>query len=81
MDAIQTMKKKNQRDEANKLDSLKAYEERQAEIKKLLKKIGVGLERHDKNASIAGGHHWGHVGDLSHIVSVLTEVHARLPKQ
>jgi len=58
--------------------ALKEYEKRQTEIKKLLKQIEAGLEKHDRNASGQGGHHWGHVGDLSSIAETLTYVKDRL---
>lgn len=61
-----------------KQDSLKEYEAKQKEIRKLLKQIEAGLEKHDRNASSEGGHHWGHVGDLASIASTLTEIKDRL---
>jgi hypothetical protein len=57
-----------------KNDPLGEYEARQAAIKKLLKQIEAGLEAHDHRASCAGGHHWGHVGDLTSIVDTLTDI-------
>lgn len=57
-----------------KESSLKKYEEKQAEIRKLLKQIEAGLEKHDKNASSKGGHNWTHVGDLNRIESELREL-------
>lgn len=83
MKSILEIKKANakKRNLASREDSLKKYEQKQAEIRRLLKQIEMRLEKHDRNASRQGGHHWGHVGDLSHIVSVLTEVYAWLPKQ
>lgn len=60
-------------------DALEAYETKQAEIEKLLKQIHAGLLQHDRNASsAAGGHHWGHVGDLNQIVNELSDIRARL---
>lgn len=60
---------------SNTQDALKEYEARQAEIKKLLKQIEVGLQKHDRKASSkAGGHHWGHVGDLTSIAERLTDL-------
>ena len=59
---------------------LKEYEARRASIKKLLKQIEAGLEKHDRNASVHGGHHWGHVGDLTSIADTLADLKARLPK-
>jgi len=81
--SILEIKKANakKRLKASKADSLGVYEERQKDIKKLLKRIEIGLQFHDRNASISGGHHWGHVGDLGHIISVLTEVNGRLPQK
>jgi hypothetical protein len=57
-----------------KASSLKEYEAEQVRIKKLLKQIEVGLEKHDRKASGQGGHHWGHVGDLGHVASDLEEL-------
>lgn len=62
----------------NKQTALEAYEEKQAEIKKLLAQIKVGLEQHDRRASTKGGHHWGHVGDLADIAATLTDLKDRL---
>jgi hypothetical protein len=59
-------------------DPLKAYEARQAEIRKLLKQIEDGLEKHDRRASSFGPHHWGHVGDLISIAHTLQEVSDQL---
>lgn len=58
--------------------ALEAYEEKQAEIKKLLAQITVGMEQHDRNASGKGGHNWGHVGDLTSIADTLTDIRDRL---
>lgn len=58
----------------NKQTALEAYEEKQAEIKKLLAQITVGLEQHDRKASSKGGHHWGHVGDLTDIAATLADL-------
>jgi len=60
------------------MTSLKEYEKRQAQLKKLLKQIEAGLEKHDRDASKDGGHHWGHVGDLASIVEILTDIKDRL---
>jgi hypothetical protein len=58
-----------------KANSLKEYKAEQARIKKLLKQIEAGLEKHDRNASSnPGGHHWGHVGDLGHVAANLEEL-------
>ncbi len=54
--------------------SLKRYEQHQAEIRKLLKQIDTGLEKHDLKASGPGGHHWGYVGDLDHVEGQLREL-------
>lgn len=57
-----------------KESSLKKYEEKKASIQKLLRQIEAGLDVHDKKASLEGGHHWGHVGDLNRIESELKEL-------
>ena len=62
----------------NKQTALEAYEEKQAEIKKLLAQITVGLEQHDRKASTTGGHSWGHVGDITDIAATLTDLKDRL---
>jgi hypothetical protein len=59
-------------------DPLKEYEAKQAEIKKLLKQIEAGLEKHDRNGSTSGGHHWGHVGNLTSIADTLRDLKDRL---
>ena len=61
-----------------KTEALKEYGEKQAEIRKLLKQIEAGLEKHDRKASGKGGHHWGHVGDLTDIASTLVDLKDRL---
>ena len=66
------------RNTASRENSLQRYEEKQAEIKKLLKQIEAGLLKHDRNASGPGGHHWGHVGDLADIAHSLTDLKDRL---
>ena len=58
----------------NKQTALEAYEEKQAEIKKRLAQITVGLEKLDRKASTTGGHHWGHVGDLTDIAAKLADI-------
>lgn len=63
---------------ASREGSLAKYEEKQAEIVKLLRQIAVGLQAHDRRASGQGGHHWGHVGDLTDIAAELREVSDRL---
>jgi septal ring factor EnvC (AmiA/AmiB activator) len=63
-----------------KSDALKEYEKKQAEIKKLLKQIEAGLEKHDHEASMSGVHHWGHVGDLASIAETLNDLKDRLYK-
>lgn len=62
----------------NTQTSLENYEQKQAEITMLLRQIAVGLEQHDRNASGKGGHHWGHVGDLTSIATTLTDLRDRL---
>ena len=59
-------------------DPLKEYEAKQAEIKKLLKQIEAGILEHDRRASDPGGHHWGHVGDLTSIADTLRDIKDRL---
>jgi hypothetical protein len=59
-------------------DALKQYKQRQDEIRKLLKQIEDGLQKHDRDASARGGHHWGHAGDLSRIAAELTDIRDRL---
>lgn len=55
--------------------ALVEYEAKQAAIRKLLKQVEVGLEKHDRNASSKpGGHHWGHVGDLGRVIEVLIDL-------
>jgi hypothetical protein len=62
-----------------KTEALKEYEQKQTEIRKLLKQIETGLEKHDRKASSnVGGHHWGHVGDLTDIASTLVDLKDRL---
>lgn len=63
---------------ASRESSLQKYKEKQAEIKKLLKQIAMGLEAHDRRASGNGGHHWGYVGDLNRIAGELTDIRDRL---
>lgn len=58
--------------------ALNEYETKQAEIKKLLKQIEAGLQKHDRAASGQGGHNWGHVGDLADIKKSLTDIKDRL---
>lgn len=64
------MKTKNQ----EKLTSLESYENKQDEIRKLLKQIEANLINHDRKASSQGGHTWSHVGDLNHIISELNDI-------
>ncbi len=75
---ISELKRRNKRDEANRAKCLKEYQEKQAAIRKLLKQIEAGLEQHDRQASGQGGHHWGHVGDLTSIAETLTDLRDRL---
>ena len=65
---------------ASRESSLQKYEEKQTEIRKLLKQIEVGLEKHDRKASGQGGHYWGHVGDLNDICRTLTDLKDSLPQ-
>ena len=53
-------------------NALKTYEEKQAAIKKLLKQIDHGLEKHDRERTEAIN--WGHVGDLTYIEEQLQQV-------
>ena len=81
MTNILTIKRANAK--KNKIAShencLQTYEEKKENIEKLLKQIKVGLEAHDRRASrAAGGHHWGHVGDLDHFEKQLTEIRNQL---
>lgn len=80
MKSVLEIRKANakKRNLASREDSLEKYEQKQAEIRKLLKQIEAGLEKHDRNASAEGGHHWGHVGDLASISAALTEIKDRL---
>lgn len=56
--------------------ALDAYEEKQAEIEKLLKQIKEGLLVHDRGCTPR--HNWGHVGDLASIAATLTDLRDRL---
>lgn len=58
--------------------ALTEYKTKQAEIAELLNQIEVGLQKHDRDASGKGGHHWGHVGDLNRIMAELTDIRDRL---
>ena len=58
--------------------ALEEYEAKQEELKKLLKQIEAGLLKHDRKASSQGGHDWGHVGDLNHMISTLSDIRDRL---
>jgi len=60
--------------EQRKAEALKSYEKLQAENKRLLKRIEVGLEKHDKEASLSGGHHWGYAGDMERVKELLKQV-------
>ncbi len=62
----------------NNETALDAYEDKQAEIKRLLKQIEAGLLKHDRAASGTDGHHWGHVGDLTDIAATLVDLRDRL---
>lgn len=76
MKSILEIKKANakKRNIASRENSLQKYEEKQAAIKKLLKQIDTSLIVHDRMASGAGGHHWGHVGDLTKIENELQDI-------
>jgi len=59
--------------------ALVEYEAKQAAIRKLLRQIEAGLEKHDRNASSKpGGHTWGHVGDLTSIIETLINLKDQL---
>ena len=58
--------------------ALEAYENKQAEIEKLLKQIQAGLQAHDRKSSGIDGHNWGHVGDLTDIAATLADLRDRL---
>ena len=58
--------------------ALEEYEAKQEELKKLLKQNEAGLLKHDRNASNQGGHHWGHVGDLNHMINTLRDIKDQL---
>jgi hypothetical protein len=79
MNTLQIRKARRQKEiREGREESLKEYETKQAEIEKLLKQIKIGLEKHDRDASGQGGHHWGHVGDLTSIAETLTDIRDRL---
>lgn len=60
----------------NEQTALEAYEEKQAEIEKLLRQIKEGLLVHDRGCN--PHHTWGHVGDLSSIAAELADIRDRL---
>jgi hypothetical protein len=62
----------------NQNNPLKEYQQKQAEIKKLLKQIETGLVKHDRKALAKGGHNWGHVGDLNSYAEILAELRDQL---
>jgi hypothetical protein len=64
-----TMKTKNQ--------AQMVYKDKKAEIKKLLKSIEAGIEKHDRKAN-QDRIHWGHVGDMNSIRAALQEVSDQL---
>lgn len=74
------MNDSNQNTQVVRFESpLQAYESAQEEIRKLLRQVEAGLETHDKKASSrAGGHNWGHVGDLNAIAHTLKDLKDRL---
>jgi hypothetical protein len=53
------------------------YRDRKAEIRKLLKSIEAGIEKHSTNAN-QDGINWGHAGDLGSIRETLQEVSDQL---
>ena len=53
------------------------YDEKQAEIKALLKSIQDGMKKHQR-AATQNGCHWGYVGDLTSIAEELQELSDRL---
>jgi hypothetical protein len=60
-------------------EALVEYEAKQRAIRKLLREIEAGLDKHDRRASSQpGGHHWGHVGDLGSIIETLIDLKDRL---
>lgn len=63
---------------ASARESLVEYEAKQAAIRKLLKQIEAGLDKHDRQASTEGGHNWGHVGDLGSMIETLIDIRDRL---
>lgn len=79
---IQIRKARRQKEMAHSRDgALEEYECKQAEIKKILRQISDGLQKHDRNASNQGGHNWTHVGDLVSISETLTDIRDRLHSQ
>ena len=60
----------------NTQTALEAYEEKQAEIEKLIRQIKNGLLQHDRGCN--PHHHWGHVGDLTSIAEQLQDIKDRL---
>lgn len=58
---------------------LERYEEKQAEIRKLLKQIEAGLEKHDRATSgKPGGKNNNDVWDLNNVVHLLQEARTYL---
>ena len=48
----------------------KAYDETRDEIRDLLDSLYSGSTKYDDEETI----HWGHVGDMAHVASKLTEI-------
>lgn len=70
------------RTQKNLADSLKEYERLQAEIKRTLKQIEIGLIQHDSECSARpGGHTWASCGDLEHYQSQLKDIRDSLLHQ
>ena len=55
-----------------KLDSVRAYEKRQAEIRELLRDIVCQLQHHARKQK-ANPDDWGFSGDLANVVTLLRE--------
>lgn len=58
--------------QAGREDAVQKYDEKQAEIRKLLAQIEYGLEKNDRNRS--EGITWGSVEYLAHIASELRDI-------
>ena len=53
------------------------YKDKKAEIRKLLKSIEAGIEKHSTKAN-RDGIHWGYVGDLTSVEEALKEISDQL---